>query len=158
MLNGLKNSDQHGEPNYTDLQKSVDELVGKFGLKNTIQLIRQFSGGTKIYGSGEQRLQLITAFVIDETIAVFDLDVEEFYKSSLRDYREARMVCCHLLKKYTDSSYSRIGARFGLNKRQVIYYCKKCDEILALPQFYKTFTDCYHSLDRSAADFISKLN
>lgn len=157
MFNTLSYSENHSELNYSDLQKSVDDLVGKFGLKKAVQIIQRFSMNAKIETGESQKLRLITAFVITECVSVFDLDEEQFFKATIREYREARMACYHVLKKYTDSSYSKIGARFGQTKRTILYFCHKCNGILSLPQYYKSFADRYGSLDRSTIDFISKL-
>lgn len=157
MLNVLTNNENHSKLNYADLQKSVDELVGKHGLEKAVHIIRHFSSNAKIPVADSHRLKLITDYIISQCITLFDLDAKQFNSCTIREYREARMACYHLLKKYTDCSYSRIGQRFGWKLHTVFYFCQKCDEILSLPQFYKSFADKYSSLEGNTINFISKL-
>lgn len=143
--------------NYTDLQKSVDELVGKYGLAKAIQLLRHFSDNAKIPVKDTYRLKLITDYIISECLSEFNLDAEQFNTSTIREYREARMACYHLLKKYTDSSYSRIGQHFGWPIHTIYYFCQKCTEMLSLSEFYKPFVNKYKHLEESTISFISRL-
>ena len=157
MIRALSNNENHSNVNYVDLQKSIDELVGKHGLEKAVHIIQHFSRNAKIPVSKNHRLKLITEYIVSQCIEVFDLEAGKFNTCTVREYREARMACYHLLKKFTGSSYARIGQRFGWKLHTVYYFCQKCDEILSIPQFYKSFADKYSSLEGSTISFISKL-
>ena len=145
------------KPNYTDLQKCVDELVGKYGLEKTVELIQLFSDNTKISVNDDYRLKLIINFIISECLEEFNLEADQFQSSTIRDYREGRMACYHLLKKYTDSSYSRIAEHFNWPVHTIYYFCQKCTEMLNFTEFYEPFNNKYKSLERRTTAFIAKL-
>ncbi len=149
---------EHAHPvSYADLQRGIDELVGRHGLAKAVQIVRHFSGNTRLPVSKNHRLKLIKEYIVSQCIDVFDLDASLFNTSTVREYREARMACYHLLKKFTGSSYAQIGQHFGWRMHTVYYFCQKCDEILSIPQYYKSFTDRYRSLEGSTLYFLSSL-
>ncbi len=142
--------------NYTTLQQSLDVVLGKIGLPKTVKLLCSFISNSSLSTTQVEKLKLVTTYIISQAIVIFDLNEEEFYDSRIPEYREARMACYHLLKKYTDSSYSKIGERFGLKKRQVLYYHQKCEEMLSISQYYKAFTAKYKDLEELTIEFIAK--
>lgn len=139
------------------LTRNVNGLVQTFGVKGSNLILYTLIKNVKIPVADDHRLKLITDYIISQCISLFDLDATQFNSCTIREYREARMACYHLLKKYTGSSYARIGQRFGWKFHTIFYFCQKCDEILSLPQFYKSFTDKYNSLEGSTINFISQL-
>jgi len=143
---------------YTDLQKNVDELVGRYGLQKAVTILANFSSNTKIKVSNPQKLRLITDYIVAKCITIFDIEEEQLNNSTIREYREARMACYHVLSKYTDMSYARIAERFGWKYHNVFYFYHKCEEILSLPTYYKNFVTMYKALELSAINFISNLN
>lgn len=144
--------------NYHDLQEHIDKLLGKFGLQKTVEVINSLASNTQLTASEEEKSKLLLVFIISQSIEVFDLKEENFYSSTVQEYREARMCCYYLLKKYTDCSYAKIGESFNQSKRAVLYNYHKCDEILSIPQFYKAFVEKYKSLENNTINFIAKLN
>lgn len=144
--------------NYTDLQQSIDALIGKFGLQKTIEVLDSLTHNTALTFEEQEKTQLLFVYVISQSIAIFDLKEEQFYSSTIQEYREARMSCYFLLKKYTDSSYAKIGERFNQSKRAVLYNYHKCEEILSIPQFYKPFVSKFTMLENNSINFIAKLN
>ena len=142
---------------YNDLQRSVDELVGKFGLEQTIGIIKRFSGNTQLGKKQSFKLRLVKDFMVGRCIEVFDLKESEFYHSEITEYRNARMACLHLLHKFTGCSHARLGEYFDRKRHQVIYYLHKCNEILEIPQFHKDFVGLYRELESSAVHFISSI-
>ena len=142
---------------YTDLQRSVDELVGRFGLAKSVEIINSFSKNTRIGKRAAHKLKLIKDYIFAEAILVFDLQEQHFFTSEFREYREARMACYHLLDKYTKNSHATIAEAFGKKRGSAFYYIHKCDEILSIPQYYRAFTDKYKLLESSTIDFIAKL-
>lgn len=144
--------------NYHDLQQSIDTLIGKFGLHKTIEVIDSLSNNTELQSKDSQKVKLLLVFIISQSIEVFNLEEEKFYTSTIQEYREARMACYFLLKKYTDASYAKIGDSFQQSKRAILYNYHKCDEILSIPQFYKPFVEKFKILENNIINFIAKLN
>ena len=87
---------------YHDLQQSIDSLIGKFGLQKTIEVIDSLTSNTELTTQDKEKVKLLLVFIISQSIEVFDLKEENFYTSTVQEYREARMSCYYLLKKYTD--------------------------------------------------------
>jgi len=143
---------------YTKLQQKLDWVIGKIGLCRTIKLIEGFISNTSLGINDSEKFKLIATYIIDQSIQIFDLKAENFYKSKIREYRDARMACYHLLKLYTDCSYAKIGESFDQRKRNVLYYCQKCDEQLSIPQFYEVFAHRYQLLENRTIEFIAKLS
>jgi chromosomal replication initiation ATPase DnaA len=145
---------------YHDLQNVLDELIGKIGLDKTIKLMRQImnNGRSGLTTTKDEKTKLITSYIISRCVSVFDLDEGQFTTSQIREYREGRMACYHLLKKYTDCSYPRIAQLFSQKRRNVLYYCQKCDEILSIPQFQKVFAEKYNTLEGYTVEFIAAIN
>ena len=157
MNNTLINGTTPRKLNYADLQQSVDELVGKFGLEKSVEIINSFSRNSRIGRSEIRKLKLIKDYIIAETILIFDLDEKNFFNSEIREYREARMACYHLLNKYTENSHSKIAETFGKKRGSALYFIHKCNNILSIPQFYPSFIEKYRGLESSTIHFISKL-
>ncbi len=142
---------------YTDLQKKVDALVGKFGMTRTIELLHSLTTNSCFSKKGSQQFQLLSAFVISESILLLDLNEKEFFVSTDEDYKNARMICYHLLRKHTKMSYSRIGKAFEQRKRAVLYHTQRCDEIFTVPQFHKDFVRKYNALEEAVMQFLTKI-
>ena len=157
-MNSSGNTDNFQLPDYKELQRNIDLVIGKIGLQNTIFLLTNFINATSIPVHETQRLQMVSQYLITECIKVFELNDRMFFTSGIREYREARMACYHLLKKYTGASYSKIAEDFGLTKRNVLYNCTKCDERLSVPFYYQSFQEKYDALEKCIIHFISKLN
>ncbi|MDW3191939.1 MAG: hypothetical protein R8G66_06230 [Cytophagales bacterium] len=145
------------QDNYESLQRQIDVVIGKIGLHNTIFLLSTFIDETSIPVEQTQRLQMISQYLITRAIDVFELKEKMFFTSAIQEYREARMACYHLIKKYTGVSYSKIAEDFGLTKRNVLYNCNKCEERLSVPYYYQSFVDKYAILEKSIIKITSKL-
>jgi len=146
------------EYDYHDLQQSIDTLIGKFGLGKTIEVIQSLTNNTELQSKDYQKVKLLLVFVISQSIEIFHLEEEKFYTSSIQEYREARMSCYYILKKYTTNSYAKIGEEFKQSKRAILYNYHKCDEILSIPQFYKPFVEKFKTLENNVINFIAKMN
>ncbi|MFY0689126.1 MAG: hypothetical protein JXQ90_18295 [Cyclobacteriaceae bacterium] len=145
------------ELNYSDFQKKVDAVVGKLGLHNAAFLLDSFIDNTSVSMQETQRLEIVSRFLIMEGIKVFELQEKLFFTSGIQEYREARMACYHLIKKYTGASHAKIAEDFGLTKRNVLYSCEKCKERLSVSYFYENFCQKYDLLEKRIIHFISKL-
>ncbi|WP_242446433.1 hypothetical protein [Nonlabens agnitus] len=47
------------QPDYSDLQHSVDTLIRKFGLVKTIEVINNLSGNAQLKSSDTQKVKLL---------------------------------------------------------------------------------------------------
>lgn len=146
------------QPIIATYRQSVDTLIGKFGLAKTIEVINNLSGNAQLKSSDTQKVKLLVVYFISQSIQIFDLQEPKFYTSNIQEYRDARMACYFLLKKYTDTSYAKIGESFKQSKRAVMYNYHKCDEILSIPSFYKPFVAKFQVLENNVVNFIAKLN
>lgn len=147
---------RHKSLNYSDLQKSIDNLIGKFGLEQTIYIIETFSDNTG--GNIEMRkLELIRDYIIGECIQIFNVNKKLFFKSECQKHREARMACYHLLDQYTQSSHSEIAKLLGRKRGSAIYFIQKCKERLSMPDNYRVFITKYKALEGNIICFIAKL-
>ncbi|GAA0892606.1 hypothetical protein GCM10009122_22850 [Fulvivirga kasyanovii] len=147
-----------GFSSYMLLQKSLDKVLGKIGVDNTIELLESFIDNSSMETHDMEKTTLITQYIITCSIAVFNLDREQFYSSTVREYREARMVTYYLLRKYTEGSFRKIGELFNQKKRNIIYFCRKCADMLSIPQYNETFNERYITIEKQTIAFISKLN
>lgn len=143
---------------YHDLQNIIDKMVGKIGLSNTIVLLEQViqEGGVTI--DTEEKSKLISSYLSSRCLVVFGLERKHFNDSKVHEYREGRMACFHLIKKYTDGSYAHIAQQFDQKKRNVLYACQKCEDMLSVPQHHRRFVEKYQALERYLLEFIPKLN
>lgn len=143
---------------YGLLQQHIDRVIGQIGLEKTICLLTHFIDDTHIPVHQTQRLKMVSQFLVTTCIGVFELQDKAFFTSAISEYREARMACYHLLKKYTEASYSKIAEEFGLTKRNVLYNHSKCEERLSVPFYYADFNKRYDLVEDSIIQFISKLH
>ena len=141
---------------FRKLEEVVTEVINRIGLEKTSALLMRFIDTTSVDDKQIEKLRLIQAYVISQSISIFDLDETQFYKSNIREYREARMACYYLLKSYTDCSYHKIAEGFNRDKRHVMYYAQKCADLLSLPRFHKHFHDRYNTLENKTIEFIAK--
>ena len=145
---------------YTDLQKIVDEMVGKHGLQDTVTILQVFAHNSKLNVSEKgYKLKKITDHVIEQSILLFDLKKTPFYTSTIPEYRQARMACFHILKEYTGSSYAKIGEHFNRSLDSIYYYYHECQQILDSRHLnlHKDFVDKYSHLQKSTINFIAEL-
>ncbi len=143
---------------YPDLQNTLDKVVGKIGLSSTVLLLDNVVDNSGIAASHIEKMKLITAYITSRCQVVFDLEDLHFFDSPLRDYRDGRMACYHLVKKYTDGSYTRIAEQFAQKKRNVMYYCQKCEQILTIPQHHRVLAEKYRALEKETLEFITILS
>lgn len=141
---------------YGMLQRNLDRVIGLIGLPRVNSMICSFIDNSSIQTSEIEKLKLITAYVISQSIIIFDLDESQFYESKVDEYREARMACYHLLAKYTKSTHGKIGERFGRKKHNVRYAYEKCEEMLSIPEYYKSFIEKYECLENQLIVFLAK--
>lgn len=145
------------ELTYNDLQDNIDALIGKFGLKKTIEVMASLRTNTEIRSPENERIKLLTIFVKSKTIEVFNLKEEDFYTSSLDEYKDARMASIYLIRKYTDFSFGSVAEIFQQRKRSVQYFYHKCEEILTIPSYYKIFMRRFTILEHHIINFIAKM-
>ena len=143
---------------YNKLQSSIDKVIGKIGLQRTIYLIDSFICNTTVTQNEQEKIKMITQYLVSLAVKVFELESELFYISNVREYRDARMCCFHLLRKYTDDTYSKIGLSFSCSERIVMYGYSKSEERLSIPKGNAKFVANYTLLESKLIGFIGKIN
>lgn len=143
---------------YSDLQQSIDKLIGKFGMQKAINIIRQLSGTIIVRKNKTQRLKLITVFVISEAFKIFEVEHKEVNGKITKEYKDARMASYHLISQYTRLTYNEMGKHFDQGKFGAYYHIKNCKEILSVPQFNKPFVGRYETLEENLIQFIAQIN
>ncbi|MBQ21696.1 MAG: hypothetical protein CMD31_13155 [Flavobacteriales bacterium] len=139
------------------LQQALEGVINNIGIEKTTELLESFNNNSSITASEMGKVKLIATYVSSQAIRLFSLEESKFYTSDIREYREARMACYHILYTYTKCSYAKIGELFGKNKRGILYYCQKCKELVEAPFFDKEFAEKYQQLDKYTIEFIGKL-
>ena len=142
---------------YQSLQNRLDEVVGKLGLQRTVALLDSFINKLSVAPKQTEKVKLITHYLKITAVKCFDLKEEDFLTSNIKEYREARMICYHLLKKYCDFSYAKIAEVFGQSERTVLYFYHKAEELLSLPQHYKSLAQRHATIEDQLIEFIGKL-
>lgn len=146
------------ETDYSKLQTSIDKVIGKIGLEKTICLMESFINNTSIKTNEQERIKLITQFLKGVAISVYELEERLFLDSQLRDYKDARMCCFHLIRKYSEDTYSKIGLAFQCSERVVSYGFNKTEERLEFPKGNAKFNENYNLMEARLIEFIGKIN
>jgi len=143
---------------YNLLQSSIDKVIGKIGLQRTITLLNSFITNTSTTKNEQEKIKMVTGYLVNTAIRVYELSDDLFYTSNIRGYRDARMCCFHLLRKYTDDTFSKIGLSFRCSERSVIYGCNISEERLSMPKGNMPFVAKYNLLESKLIEFMGKLN
>lgn len=144
--------------NYNQLQDSIDKVIGKIGLRRTKYLLDSFIDNTTVTQNEREKIKMVTQYLVSLTIKVFELKEYPFFISTVREYRDARMCCFHLLRKYTEDTYPKIGLNFNCSARIVMYGCFTVDDRLAMPKGNSRFVANYTLLESKLIEFIGKIN
>jgi hypothetical protein len=142
---------------YTELQISIDKVIGKIGMERTIYLLDSFIQNTTITQNEQEKIKMISQYLITLAIRIYELQETVFFTSSVTEYRDARYCCFHLLRKYTKDSYPKIGLMFYSSSRIVMYGCSITDERLSVPKVHSKFTHHYNLLESKLIEFIAKI-
>ena len=147
----------NGDP-YSQLQISIDKVIGKIGVERTRYLLDSFIKNTTITQNEGEKIKMITQYLVSVAIKIFDLQETVFFISPVTEYRDARYCCFHLLRKYTEDSYPKIGLNFHCSSRIVMYGCSTSDERLNFPKAHAKFVNNYTLLESKLIEFIGKIN
>ncbi len=142
---------------YIELQKNVDAVVGKIGVSNAITLLKSIIG-EELEVAKPSSPSIIQAFLITKSCELSELQENSFYNDNSKEFREVRMICYYLFKKYTSMSYGRVASQFNTSKRKVVYYHQKIEEMLSIESFYKVFFDKHYALEKQLIQFLGKVN
>lgn len=145
------------EYNYQRLQQQLDKVIGKIGLTRTIHLLESFASQISV-ANERAKVQLVTQYLVNLAIQHFELEEKMFFVSQVREYRDARMCCFHLLRKYTEHTFSKIAISFHCAERSVSYGCHKAEERIAFPKGNVRFTSLYMTMETQLLEYMSKLN
>jgi len=145
--------------NYSDLQSTIDKVVGTLGVDNTIFLLKGLIGHLEnVQGSlSKNKQHSLRSFVTARVTAEFDVSIENLSSSDFREYNEARMVLFHLLYKYGKMSYGIIGEHLGNRpKYSVKYFVGRCDDLLSIPNANSDFYRKYQVIERDLIQYLSQ--
>jgi len=143
---------------YSKLQTSVDRVIGKIGLEKTVFLLDSFIDNVAVCPGNNTKIKLLANYLVGTACEVFALDQAKFSQSQTREYRDARMCCFHLLRKYTQEQYSRIGEEFHTKERIAMYGSNVTAARLDYPKGHPVFTKNYNAMESRFIIFLSKLN
>jgi len=143
---------------YNKLQDSLDKVIGKIGLQRTILLLDGFIHNTRITQTEREKIKMVTQYVVNISIQVFDLREDIFLISNIREYRDARMCCIHLLRKYTDDSFAKIGLAFQCGDRIAAYGYAAAEDRLSMPKGNIKFVSNYTVIESKLIDFVGRIN
>jgi hypothetical protein len=151
---------QSDELTYSDLQSVVDGVIGKIGLKNTIQLLRKAieERPLPVLTSEGSKVKLVSSYIVLRCQEVFNLREKQFFVSKIQEYKEGRMACFHLVKKYTKATNPMVAEQFNTTRRTVLYFNRRCIETLSLPEFNRGFVQKFNELENCIIEFMAKLN
>ena len=144
--------------NYLELQQTIDKVIGKIGLENTKTLLDGFINNTEIKQTERDKIAMISHYLVSSAVKVFELKEELFYTSRVREYRDARMCCFHLLRQYTQDSFPKIGLFFNQKARIVMYGFFVLEDHLAMPKGNSKLVAKYRLLQSLLVEFIGKIN
>ena len=141
---------------YEKLQKVLDQVVGRIGLKSTIALLSGCIGERK--SSDEMaKTRALPSFILSKVIDIYQTDEKTIYGGNTREFTDARKICYHLCAKYTAYSRSKIGLLYGgASKRKVQDSISKAEEMLSMPRFHKMFCLNYQEAEKAVVDFLTK--
>lgn len=141
---------------YSELQRSLDEVVRQIGLCNTLHLLKGFIGHLEAGCKQPSYQRALTAFITQRTLQEFDLDPEKLNDSQIPEYREARMVIFHLLRHYGAMTYAIIGEKFGGRPdHSVKYFIQRCEQELSVLHDQHRLVRAYRNIETALIDFIS---
>lgn len=145
------------QKNYNLIQEKLDRIIGMLGSQRTLHLLESFINKTTLSVDEPYKIKLITDFVMELAVKGFDLKAEHFLTSGVREYRDARMCCFHLLRKYTGTTFSKIGLAFQRSERIVTYGFEVIESRLAFEKGNAAFNRHYRQLESTLIEFIGKL-
>lgn len=140
------------------LQQAVNNWVKLWGIEDTIKYMNNVYKNSTLKASNVKQKKLIVDFIKLKSIEVFDLDESYFLTSIMPEYKQARMVCYHLIRKHTKTSYPKLAEYFQNDERSVTYFHNLCNEWLEIPQFYKEFVKNYELIDGLIIEFKGTFN
>lgn len=143
---------------YAQLQSCLDKVVNKLGPERTTFLLESFIVNTTLSENEKGKIKLVLEFLVEKAIQAFELEEALFYHCDIRAYRDARMCCFHLLKKYTSDTFSKIGLYFRCSDRVISYGYHTAEDRLNLPKFHQDFVAKYIFLESETINFIAKIN
>lgn len=143
---------------YNQLQSSLDKVIGKIGLNRTICLLDSFINNTTVTHNEREKIKMVNQYLNGIAIKVFELNEDLFIISNVREYRDARMCCFHLLRKYTEDTFSKIGLSFNCSSRIVMYGFAVTEERLSMPKGNSKFVSNYTLMESKLIDFIGRIN
>ena len=140
------------------LNHRLSEVIGTLGFEQTISLLERLMGNVQTAYADSSRIQLITDYLHAQCLQVYALREEDFFEGASLEYREGRMACYHLLRKYTQCSFDQVAACFGVTKRQVMYGCRKFEDYQSVAHLKPPALVPYTRLEADLIQFLTHLH
>lgn len=137
--------------------KVVDEAVTLHGIDGAVMLFNIALKKTTPKVCPASMVKLMSEFLIGQSIEVFEIKPDDFFENTMDEYKDARMCCFHLLKKYAHCSYPMLGRLFRRDKRSVMHYTTETKERLQIAEFEKQFASRYRELESQLLAFMAAL-
>lgn len=142
---------------YEELQKLLDKIVGRIGLKSTINLLKGCVAEKKQTNDEGLKWQGLPSFILSRVKGIYQMEEKEIFSGNTRDCADARKICYHLCSKFTGYSRPKIGLFFGgASKRKVQDSIYKAEEMLSVPKFHKVFCSNYELAEKAVLEFLAK--
>ena len=139
--------------NYTNLQKSIDTIIGSLGAEKTSELLNRIASNLHLNKKSDQkRIALVATFIITKSNSVF-----EPIKTEDENYLLARAASYHLLRRFTPLSFTDIGKRYAQSKRATIYQYNKSEQMLSTPRLHSRFCSKYTQIEQSVLNFMTQI-
>ena len=132
----MEGAEGHIKKHYTylDLAKAVDFLIAKYGMQRAVEKIHILSDrNEKLKPAAAKNNDVLINYIIALALTTFNLEGDQFYVSNEIDYRDARMVCFHLIKINTGYSFTKLSKKLKQSRRTVQYQFVRCRKLLETP-------------------------
>lgn len=142
---------------YSTIENLIAQAIGTLGVENTILVLEKILSQTDHTKSDRPKPSMVSLanFLTSEAIIVFELQKLDFIYNDLKEGREARKACFHLIHKLTGASYALIGRTFGLSRRLIQYHCSSVEDMLSLPKANRDFVAKHSFLEKKVVEKFS---
>ena len=140
-----------------ELNVLVQEIVDTIGYSKAVKLLKSFQNNSDVTYKTPSKAKTQITFLKSKVIELFSLNEDDFLESKITEYKDARRICIHIMKKHSTLSYGKLGEYFGMSERQIKYRVCEVDKMLSVKRFYPEFTDNYSTIEGKFNEFKAKL-
>jgi hypothetical protein len=139
-----------------NFNERLEAFVEKYGLSHATVLLQRLTN-ENVRNSTNSRNRLMSNFLILEALDTFDIDMDQYEDNKLKLAKEARWAVIHLYKNFSQLSFNKIGKILEITPRAARYAHEKCNELIEVGKFEKTFNDRYVELEEKLVAFIARI-